>query len=69
MSKKVILEKWEYDKMEEAYNNTQEYIDKKNLENRVWYEEELQEYKDWNKIYLWFITIIAIIEFIILIIK
>lgn len=69
MSKKVILEKWEYDKMEEVYNNTQEYIDKKNLENREWYEEELQEYKDWNKIYLWFITIAAIIEFIILCFK
>lgn len=69
MSKKVILEKWEYDKMEEVYNNTQKYIDKKNLKNREWYEEELQEYKDWNKIYLWFITITAIIEFIMLAIK
>jgi len=45
MSKKVILEKWEYDKMEKVYNNTQEYIDKKNLENREWYKKELEEYK------------------------
>ncbi len=54
--------------MEEIYNNTQKYIDKKNLKNREWYEKELEEYKIWNKLYLWFITILAIVEFIILII-
>ena len=43
-------------------------IDKKNLKNREWYEKELEEYKIWNKLYLWFITILAIVEFIILII-
>lgn len=64
---KIILDKWEYDKLINIRNDFDKVIDEVRWLLKEQYEEDLYNYKQWTNIVCWSLWIIAVLEFIILI--